>query len=152
MHLLNTRFGAVDYSEEDVVTFRDGMIGFPQFRNYLILSHKPGSPFRWLQSIDEPPLAFLIVDPHNYVPDYEFEVTGSQASELELQENTGRLVFTTVSIPGGDPQNMTLNLAGPIVINAETRQAKQLVLDEGAYTIKHRVIPAADRASEKQAA
>jgi flagellar assembly factor FliW len=152
MHLLNTRFGTVEYTEEDIITFRDGMIGFPQFRNYVILSHKPESPFRWLQSVEEPPLAFLVVDPSHFVPDYAVELSDHQAAELELQESTGRLVFTTVSIPGGDPKNMTLNLAGPVVINADSRQAKQLVLDEGAYTIKHRVIPAADRASDRQAA
>lgn len=152
MQLTGTRFGTIDYTTEDVVTFHHGLIGFPELRDYVLLSHKPDSPFRWLQSVEEPALAFLITDPTHYVPEYAPSVREDQVTDIELTEETPQLLFTTASIPGGDPKAMTLNLAGPIIVNAATRKAKQLVLEGDAYTIKHRVFPAADRTSEKLAA
>jgi flagellar assembly factor FliW len=147
-----TRFGTVEYAEDDVVIFEEGLIGFGKLRNYVLLSLKPESPFRWLQSIDEPAVAFLVTDPNAFVSDYDPLIDDTQAQRLNLGEDTPRLLLTTATVPKGHPENMTLNMAAPIVINALTRRAKQLVLDDHAYTIKHRVFPAADRSSEKQAA
>lgn len=135
--LTTGRFGQIEYSAEDVVTMLDGVLGFPEFRQYLILQHKEGSPFRWLQSVDEPRLSFLVVDPCNFVPDYAPVMEIRHAQDLNLAEDTPRLVYTIVTIPQGKPEELTLNLAGPIVINAETRSAKQIVLEDSAYSIKY---------------
>lgn len=130
------RFGQIEFSPEDVITMMDGVLGFPDFRQYLILQHKEGSPFRWLQSLDEPRLAFLVVDPCHFVADYAPEMEIRHAQDLNLVEETPRLVYTIVTIPQGKPEDLTLNLAGPIVINAETRSAKQIVLEDPLYSIK----------------
>lgn len=133
------RFGEIEYSAQDVVHFLEGMIGFPNDKEYLVLQHREGSPFRWLQSIATEDLAFLIVDPLIYLPDYAPEVPFSAVKGLELLEDTPQLVYTVVNIPKGKPEEMTLNLAGPIVINALSRQAKQLVLEDSRYSLRHRV-------------
>lgn len=152
MNLSATRFGDIEFAEDDVVHFPEGLIGFPNSTSYLILSAKPGSPFRWLQSIDEPALAFLCTDPQHYVPTYAPELSARHARELEMNPETCRMVLCTVAIPRGKPEEMTLNLAGPIVVNAEVRRGRQIVLEDGAYTIKHRVFPQTDKATEPLAA
>jgi flagellar assembly factor FliW len=152
MNLNGTRFGDIEYTPDDVLTFSEGMIGFNQCKQFVLLCPTADSPFRWLQSIQEPALAFLLANPVHFVSDYAPSVDEVQASSLDLDEGTPTLIFATASIPHGKPDEMTLNLAAPIVINAETQHAKQLVLDGDAYTIKHRVFPAANQASEKQAA
>ena len=144
MQSITTRFGTIHYGEEDVVTFIDGLIGFPDLRRFVLLSHKPESPFRWLQSLEEAKIAFLVCDPAGFVQNYEPSISESTAQELGLMAETPRFMFTTANIPHGQPEEMTLNLAGPIVINAESRQAKQLVIEDEAYTIKHRVFQPAE--------
>lgn len=137
--LIGTRFGDIEYADEDVVTFTDGMIGFPDARRFILLSHKENSPFRWLQSLDEPKLAFLVTDPGAFVCEYTPSVEHAVLNGLEIGEETPRLVFTTARIPNGEPNEMTLNLAAPIVVNATNRKARQIVLTDDAYTIRHRV-------------
>ncbi len=147
-HLFETtRFGTVGYIDSDVVTLADGLVGFPDHKRYLILCHKPDSPFRWLQSLDEPQLAFLITDPANWVPTYAPKVDDAEVERFGLTDSTPRLVYVTVSIPPGQPDEMTINLAGPILIDLERRIAIQLVLQDETYTTKHRVFPQANRVS-----
>lgn len=141
--LLGTRFGAIEYTDEDVVTFADGLVGFPNLHSFVLLAHKPGSPFRWLQSLDEAALAFLAVEPSSYVPEYAPYISNSDAQALSLTEDTPQLLLTTAAIPGGKVEHMTLNLAAPIVVNLETRRGKQVVLDGERYSIRQ---PAFDQA------
>ena len=142
-----TRFGTVGYTEADVVLFNDGLVGFPEHKRYLLLCHKADSPFRWLQSLEEPQLAFLITDPANWILTYAPVVDEESAAQLGLVESAPRLVFVTVTIPAGKPDEMTFNLAGPIVIDLESRNGMQLVLQDETYTTKHRVFPQANRVS-----
>lgn len=152
MILTGTRFGDIEFSEEDIIHFAEGLIGFPNSHSFVLLCAKPGSEFRWLQSLDEPALAFLCTDPTVFVPEYAPTMPLRHARDLGMTEETPRLVLTTAAIPRGKPEDMTLNLAGPIIINAEERRGRQIVLEDGAYTIKHRVFPKAERAKEAVAA
>lgn len=134
-----SRFGAIEYLIEDVVTFSHGMVGFADLCTFVLIQHNDDSPFRWMQSLDKSDVAFLVVDPGKYVEGYEPEMPESAIESLELLEETARLVYTIVSIPPGKPEDMTMNLAGPIVINLETGCAKQIVLEDEIYPIKHKV-------------
>jgi len=134
-----TRFGQFEFDELDVVTFPTGILGFPGHQRFVLVAHKENSPFRWLQSVDEGNLAFLVVDPMTFFPHYAPEMESSDAAYLQLSEESPRLVYTMVTIPKGLPESMTVNLAGPIVINAETRYAKQIVLTDDDYGTKHPV-------------
>ena len=146
--LVTTRFGEVEVAPEDLIQFEDGLIGFPQCKTYFVMNPNPEGAFRYLQSIDVPALAFLVVEPRHYVPDYAPTISSSVARELELVEERPPLVFVTVSIPRGHPEEMTINLAGPIVINAETRCAKQVIVEDESYTTKHRVFQPANQAQK----
>lgn len=139
-----TRFGVVEFSEEDVVTFANGILGFPDARRYLVIHHKEDSPFRWLQNVEYGDLAFLVADPAHYVPGYAPELPDQIAEELNLSEESPRLVYTMVTIPKGKPDGMTLNLAGPLLINLESRQARQVVLEDQRYPIRYKVFAQGD--------
>ncbi|HVT11870.1 MAG TPA: flagellar assembly protein FliW [Fimbriimonadaceae bacterium] len=143
MKLTGTRFGEIDFGPTDVLFFKEGIIGFPLLQEFILLSHKDDSPFRWLQSVQEPGIAFLCVIPQHFVPDYNPELTHAVVESLKIEEDTERFVLTTASIPKGEPTKMTLNLAAPILVNARGRIALQFVLEDEAYTVKHRVFPEA---------
>ncbi|GMV89047.1 MAG: hypothetical protein AMXMBFR81_19780 [Chthonomonas sp.] len=136
---LSTRFGLVEYNEEDILTFPQGLMGLPAMKRFLILEHKPGSPFRWLQSLDEPSMSLLVCDPWAYVADYDPQLRASDETDLALTDSEARMILATASIPPGKPEGMTLNLLGPLVINLSKRIGKQIALDGGTYTIRHRV-------------
>jgi len=139
MKIQGTRFATIEYEADDIIALPDGLVGFPRSRRFLIVNNKEGSPFRWLQSIEEPHLAFLVTDPSKFGLAYTPEFPDKVAEALDLEPTTPALMFTTAAIPPGLPHDLTLNLAAPIVINALTRTGMQVVLEDPAYTMRHRV-------------
>jgi flagellar assembly factor FliW len=148
----NTRFGKLEYIEEDVVTFPEGIVGFPDCTRFVFVSNKQNATFRWLQSVELPEFAFLVTDPSEIVQGYEPVLGEAFAKTMGIEATTPTMLLATVSIPPGKPEEMTVNLAGPIVINAATRIGRQFVIEDEAYTIKHRVFPAGLPESERAAA
>ncbi|MBX3119895.1 MAG: flagellar assembly protein FliW [Fimbriimonadaceae bacterium] len=134
--LSGTRFGSVEYLNEDVIEFDRGMIGFDHLTHFLIVSHKPESKFRWLQSIEEPAIAFLVADPSQFIDGYSVEIEDEDTFEMQITAETSMMLLTTVSIPKGEPDKLTLNLAGPIVINLENRQGRQFVVETSSVTLQ----------------
>lgn len=151
MKLTGTRFGEIEFGPADVLFFKEGLIGFPGLQEFILLNHKEESPFRWLQSVQEPGVAFLCAVPQHFVPSYNPPLASDAVNALKLTDTTDRFVLTTAAIPKGHPEDMTLNLAAPILVNAKTRSALQFVLEDEAYTVKHRVFPEA-KVKEKVAA
>ena len=135
-----TRFGEVSYEEDDCIHVVDGMLGFPEHQRYVLVQHREGSPFRWLQSLDDAALAFLLVSPAELLTDYGPTVPEDQTKALALSADDPILVYVVVTIPPGNPQDMTVNLSGPIIINPRNRMARQVVVDDVCYVTKHRVI------------
>lgn len=138
--IITTRFGEIEYEQADILQFTEPLLGFPNSLSFLTLSHEQHGPFKWLQSLDEPWLAFLIIDPANVASSYAPELSEADAQELQLLPDTPRIVYVIANIPKGRPQDMTLNLAGPIVINAEKRIAKQVIVQDPRYSIKHKIL------------
>lgn len=150
-NLENTRFGTLEYVEDDIVTLVGGLIGFAECTRFILLDVGHKGSFRWLQSVDEPSLAFLVVDPAEYVPGYGIELADEEAEALRIGEETATLLYTTASIPAGRAQDMTLNLAGPIVINAEARIGRQLIVDDERIPVRHRVFAESEATVAKAA-
>ena len=138
-------FGRVNYTADDVVTFAKGLVGFPDLVSFVLIQHGDDSQFRWMQSTNSGDVAFLVVDPSRFVDGYQPEVPDTLAKSLALDEETPRLVYTIVSIPPGKPEEMTINLAGPIIINMESGNAQQIVIEDEQYAIKHRVFGSDER-------
>ncbi len=137
------RFGTIEFEEEDVLLFPEGILGFEECMRYVVLKHGEGSPFFWLQSLDRPEVAFLVADPAGFEPEYSPEMPPGVAQFLRLDETTPRLVYAILSIPHGKPEQMTANLAGPIVVNVTERLACQVVVEDGEWSTKHPVFEGA---------
>lgn len=139
MKVESSRFGTIEVQEESVVTFPEGLFGFPEVGSFAIVPHSKDSPFRWLQSLDNPELAFLVMDPWLVVPDYTPIISDLDAGSLGLSDETLKVIYAVVTVPKGKPDEMTVNLVGPILINAETREARQVVVLNDAYRVDHLV-------------
>ncbi len=142
MKKINTvRFGEIEIPEEKIIHFADGMPAFEGEHDYVIVPFDETSPYVFLQSVKTPELAFLITMPFVFFPDYEFQLEDDIAEKMGLRSPDDMLIYTLITIPDGNIKEMTANLMAPVVINKATNQARQIVLDRGKYTTKHRLFP-----------
>ena len=128
MIIHSTRFGDIECPEEKILKIPSGIIGFPSSTRYLVLDHDRDVPFKWLQSLDQEELAFVIVDPVWFKPDYRVTIALDEIMELGRVDERDLVLFVILTIPSDDPSRMTANLRGPVIVNAGTRTAKQVIL------------------------
>jgi flagellar assembly factor FliW len=136
----STRFGRIEVDEEAVITFPQGLFGFEEYRRFVVLCLDEKSPFRWLQSMEDPSLAFVVIETRHFMPDYAPTISDADVESLGLDADTPYLTFVIVTIPPGKPEEMTANLMGPIIINAATRIARQVIVEDDCYTTKHSIL------------
>jgi flagellar assembly factor FliW len=139
LRVVSRRFGTFEVPPTSVLHFAQGLVGFPQHRRYVVLDHRPGSPFKWMLSIDDSELAFAVAPPGDLVADYEPPL--ALATRLLDTEPDALALFVIVTIPS-DPTLMTVNLMAPVVVDLRTRQARQIVLDDPRCPPDHRVVRA----------
>jgi len=132
----SNRLGLLEYAVEDILTFPHGMVGFPEYKQFILHEDADLEPFKWLVSLESADLSFFVVDPFLFFPDYEVgleTVRGlvDSASELEVIR-----VYVIVTIHE-DFIRSSANLLGPVVVNSQTRKGRQLVLDDPRYSTRH---------------
>ena len=142
--LVNTaRFGQLEINEEEIINFPHGLPGFLEMKKFIYLEHQPGSPFRFMQSLDNPDLTFVVGDPFFFFPIYEFDLPSELITSLQLESPKEAEVWTLVVIPE-NPKEMTANLQGPIIVNRQARLGQQLILQEDRYTTRHLLFSPSD--------
>ncbi len=141
MEIETTRFGKIEIEEGKIIFFTSGILGFPEAKRYVLIPHREDSPFFWLQAVDVPELAFVVVDPKLFFPDYDPELPLEAKKELHLREGDELCFLTIVTIPKEKPEEMTVNLLGPIAVNVSRRLAKQVVLDSRRYPLREPLRP-----------
>ena len=130
---LNTHlFGEIEVDSKKVIDFPEGLIGFNDYKRFVILDEKKIKPFRWLQCVDEPSLAFVVVNPQVVKPDFSVNVEKDKVTKLELSDSEDALVYTIVVL-AKNPKDMTTNLRGPIIVNKSKRKGMQIILDDPQY-------------------
>lgn len=139
MEIHGTRFGVLEFKEEETIEISDGLLGFPLSKRFLLFPYGQDSSFFWLQSIDEAEIAFIVVNPFDFFGDLEFSVEDADAEILSLEREEDVEVFTLVTIPEGRPEEMRTNLAGPVVVNTANRKGKQILLK--GYSPRQPLIP-----------
>ncbi|MPL97843.1 Flagellar assembly factor FliW [bioreactor metagenome] len=140
MQIQSTRFGELTVAAEDLLQFSNGLPGFPDEQQFALISQDSDNPFAFLQSINNPDLTFILVDPFSFFNDYSVKLADQYVDELEISEENPPVVFTIVSIREA-LKNATVNLLAPVVINLKTRQAAQIILEKTDYTTRHKLFP-----------
>jgi len=130
------RFGELTANRSDLVRFALPMLGFEQATRFLLIQHKPDSPFLWLQSVDDGKLAFVLTQPKWFGLPYTVTIPDHAVEALNIQEAEDVEIYTLVSIPDDNPDRMTANLVGPVLIHRTTRLAAQIVLDNAKFSTK----------------
>jgi len=144
MEVRTTRFGVVEIAEDRVIEFPKGLLGFPEHRRYCLLQPGDDACFFWLQSTDDPNLAFVVTDPTLFVKDYAVPLRVEQMEELGLGELADAQVFVIVNKV---EDQLTGNLQGPLVVNTKARSGEQLVLAEKRWTTRETLMRLTNGAS-----
>lgn len=136
MNFQTTRFGNLSLRTEEIILFPEGIHGFPSLKRFCIVDPSDDTLILWLQSLDEPAIAFPVLEPKIFKPEYLVRLSAAELRELKLADLKQISVFSILTIPG-DIAEMSANLKAPVVINLKDRLAKQVVLQENEYSIKH---------------
>ena len=130
------RFGQIEISSDEIIQIPSGVLGFPEDQNFCLVDAGDETLILWLQSLSNPHLAFPVLEPKVYKPEYVVRLSAAELRELKLNSINDASVFTILTIPSALSE-MTANLKAPLVINTKEKIAKQVVLQENDQPIKH---------------
>lgn len=152
MKKLKTKpFGEIEVDESQEITFPEGLFGFEQYKKFYLLEN-PDSPFLWLQSSEEPSLAFILIDPLQFKSDYKLEISEEDYKSIEIEDKEKELIdFVIVTVPR-NPEKMTANLQGPVIINIKKKLGKQAISLREDYTVRCPIIEEMKKIMSKKAA
>lgn len=136
MKVETLRFGVVELAEKDVIEFTQPILGFADCTRFFRVEIAEKESVFWLQSVDKPEVAFIVMDPLQVLPDYEVRIVESDVADLHLEDEKEAEVLTLVVVPKDTTQVRT-NLKAPIVFNPRLNLAKQVVLHESNYPIRY---------------
>ena len=150
---LSTRvFGEVEISEDKILTFPNGIIGFPDMTRFTLMhdSEKDDSSIHWLQSVDEPSFAMPVIDPLYVKDDYNPLIEDDVLTDLQPLNEDNTLVLVTLTVPR-DLKKMTVNLKGPIIVNTESRKASQIIVEDDDCSVKFPIYDILQKIKEEAA-
>ena len=140
MKIETTQFGTIQIEEEKIITMPASMPGFPERKRFIILERKKTRPFYWYQCVDDSALAFVIMNPYLFKPDYSVDLTPTikeMSWETDGKENLE--LYVVVNTSDGIPDKITANLIGPLLINIKRHEAVQMVIHNSSYSHKYPV-------------
>ncbi len=142
-------FGEIEIDESKIITFEDGIIGFPDMKKFtLIFEEKEGRPsISWLQSMDEPEIAFPVMDPLFVCETYNPSVEDELLKNLGTIKEDNLYVLVTVTVPQ-NIKELAVNLKAPIVINTDTRKASQIIVEDD-LPVRYRIYEILEEAKKK---
>ncbi len=125
----------IDVPAEQVYAFEPALGGFPEYRRYVLIP-EADSPVEWLQSVDDPAVAFALVEPFLFVPEYAFEIPEQDVQALGLRSTDDAVVRCIVTLRE-DPADITANLLAPLVFCRRTHLARQIILQDADMPMRH---------------
>ncbi|WP_428909637.1 flagellar assembly protein FliW [Niallia sp. Krafla_26] len=132
--------GEVEIVNKDIWNFDKGIPGFPEEKQFVILSLPDNDIYAILQSTNTPTIGFVIVDPFLFFRDYDFEIDDATVEQLMIEKEIDVQVYSILTIQ--DPfEKTTANLQAPVIMNSKNNKAKQLILNDGKYQTKHLIVP-----------
>lgn len=134
MNIVTTRFGLIQASESELIRIPEGLLGFRNYSQFILLPDPEVVGLAWLQSATAAELAFALIAPPLAVCDYRIELRPADRLALELDDERSALIY--VILNRGDEGGLTVNLQGPLVFNPVRRIGRQMVLTSSRYPVR----------------
>lgn len=135
MRVSTTRFGDIEAKASETFEFKEGLLGFGQLRRFIILDDPHDEIFAWLQSCENPDVAFPLLEPEIFTANFDFGISRGDVESLNLEKVEDGKVFCIITIPK-DPTNMTANMKAPILLNLKELTGRQCVLQDNSLAIR----------------
>ena len=136
MLIQTSRFGEIEVEENQIISLPSGLVGFSEDRRFVIREDDAAAPFLWLQSVDNNGLAFVMIEPHVSISNYELELTQEHLNKLDAKNIEELKVFVLVTM-AKEMKDVTINLQGPLLFNPEKRLGLQFIIPDGKYSTRH---------------
>lgn len=136
---VNANFDNLVYEQDDIIHFKDGIPGFDQNKDFVIVKDENYAPFEWLVCVDGSNLRFAMLNPMIVDPTYNPNITKSQIQGLGLENPEDVLMYCFVTI-APNPSDSTINFMGPVIMNTSTKVGRQIILENSHYGTKEPVI------------
>ncbi|MDA8172533.1 MAG: flagellar assembly protein FliW [Nitrospiraceae bacterium] len=120
-----SRFGPIEMDDSKVIDFPEGIPGFSALKRYIIMDYKD-TGLKWLQSVDDPAVAFIVSLPGSVSPGYEAPVDDAAIRFLGLEKKEDLAVLLIVRVEAG---NVIVNTRAPLLLNAALMRGMQLLPD-----------------------
>ncbi len=135
MKINTVRFGEIEIDEKRIFDFKLPIIGFNELSKFVLLDLNKDKFFKWLQSVEDPGLAFPVVSVFSLNLEYSVDLPDNVIDILKINNVESILVMNIASIPQDDPQGTTINLLAPLIFNLDTQTAGQIILSGSGYDI-----------------
>lgn len=139
VNLSTNNFGNLSIEKENIITFEQGLLGFEELKQFAIIDVEECLPFEWLVSVEDPIVAFPILNPTLFFSDYKPSLSKDDLVLLNIKKEKDIEMFCIVTL-GKRPEDVTLNLKGPILINMKNKMGKQVVITEDYYSLNQQLI------------
>ncbi len=121
-----SRFGKLEVEEDKIIHFPEGLVGFPNINRFILIDHKD-TPLKWLQALNDPDIAFIVVSPDFLVAEYSIDLDKRVKQFLQIENNEDIVILVIMRVHGED---VIANFQGPLIINASVMKGLQVVLDK----------------------
>jgi flagellar assembly factor FliW len=138
MKVLTKPYGEMEIDDRQRISFPRGIFGFEELRDFALLDAAQ-APFYWLQSLERAEIAFVLIDPLFFRPDYTPDVEANELAEIGIASAEDVLILAIVTVPS-DSSRMTANLQGPIVLNRRTRIGRQSISTNPLWGVRHAIL------------
>ena len=142
MKIPSEKLGEIEIDESSIINFVSPIIGFEKIKKYVIVKLSENDKFSWLQSVDNDSVTFPITVPQAFDIDYTFEIDDNNQKLLNLNDANDLLTFNIVNIPLNRPEDATINLLAPIVVNIKENIGAQLILSGSNHLPNKRLFEA----------
>lgn len=139
MKIQTSRFGEIEVDESKIIDMRGGILGFNSLNRFVMIVHEEGSPFHWFQSLEDPSIAFITMNPFIIKSDYEPEIDDHTIEMLEVAKAEDIELKAIITVRSEPVVKMTANLRAPLVINKQTKLASQVILEDEQYPIQYNI-------------
>lgn len=139
MKINTARFGELEVNEKEIIHFEDGLFGFEDLKKYVIFQMEDDNPLVWMQAIEDGDLAFILIRPFEFRPNYSLKLSDKDVEDIKLESPDDSDIFAIVVLPE-DSSKMTANLQGPLVINRVKKLGKQVISTNPKHKLKHYIL------------
>jgi len=137
--LVKTKLGELNLKDEDVIVFEEGVPGFEHLKRFVLVFPEETYPIGWLLSVEDEGVGLPVVDPRLVRVDYDPEIPQEDLEKLSVTGKEGLILLSVVTIPPGKPEDATVNLLAPILINPTIKKGRQVILYDQGYGLRHKI-------------